>query len=283
MKTTIMMNDVTRTMTASLRAGFEKAALVLSALPSSKKAFRHLLLAGVATFSLAGCNTFSRLAEMGQQPDLKEIDNPTHAHDYKPVSMPMPEPITTKRLANSLWRPGSRAFLKDLRANQVGDIVTVVISIDEDASFENTTTRSRTTAENVDVDSILGYEGALNSVLPEAVNPADILAYDGSTTNTGAGSIERDETVNLQVAAIVTQVLPNGNLVIHGKQETRVNFEVRELLVAGVIRPQDISSSNTITYEKIAEARLAYGGRGQITDFQQPRWGTQIVDILMPF
>lgn len=244
---------------------------------------KRLLLAGVTAIALAGCNNLSRLANLGEEPDLKEIENPTHAHDYKPVSMPMPEPITTARLANSLWRPGSRAFLKDLRASEVGDIVTVVISIDEDATLANTTSRSRTTNEDVAAPAILGYEGALNQVLPEAVNPANLLDFNGATTNTGTGTIEREEQINLQVAAIVTQVLPNGNLVIHGKQETRVNFEVRELLVAGVIRPQDISANNTVSYEKVAEARLAYGGRGQITDFQQPRWGTQIVDILMPF
>lgn len=249
----------------------------------SRAALRRIAAVGLASTLLVGCNTLDRLASMGEEPDLNKIDNPTHAHDYKPVSMPMPEPITTERLANSLWRPGSRAFLKDLRANEVGDIVTVVISIDEDASLDSSTTRTRTTVENVDIDSLLGYQNALNTILPEAVNPADLLAYDGNTTNTGTGTIERDEEINLQVAAVVTQVLPNGNLVIHGKQETRVNFEVRELLIAGVIRPQDISSGNTISYQQVAEARLAYGGRGQITDFQQPRWGTQIVDILMPF
>ncbi|HBM12714.1 MAG TPA: flagellar basal body L-ring protein, partial [Rhodospirillaceae bacterium] len=167
--------------------------------------------------------------------------------------------------------------------SDIGDIVTVVIDIDENAQLDNSTTRTRNNSENVDVDSLLGYENALNSVLPEAVNPAALLAFDGQTNNSGGGAIDRQEAISVSVAAVVTQVLPNGNLVIQGRQETRVNYELRELQIAGVIRPQDISTANTVSYEKIAEARLAYGGRGQVSDCQQPRWGTQIMDVIMPF
>lgn len=242
-----------------------------------------VLALALSTTLLAGCNTLERLSEVGEEPAMNPIENPTHTLGYAPVSMPMPQPVTASYQANSLWRPGSRAFLKDLRASDIGDIVTVTISIDENAELSNTTNRTRTTAENVDLDALLGYGPALNSILPEAVNPADILAFDGQTTNNGSGTISRSEAITLQVAAVVTQVLPNGNLVIHGRQETRVNYEVRELQIAGVIRPQDITSTNTIDYNDIAEARLAYGGRGHISDFQQPRWGTQIIDVIMPF
>lgn len=244
---------------------------------------RSLIGISLAAVLLSGCNSLERLANVGAEPPLNPVNNPTHQVGYKPVSMPMPEPITATYLPNSLWRPGSRAFFKDLRASEVGDIVTVVIDIQEEAVFNNTTTRTRNNVENADIDALLGYEAALNSVLPEAVNPADILAMDSQTTNTGTGVIDRDELITLSVAAVVTQVLPNGNLVIHGQQETRVSFEVRELQIAGVIRPQDITTANTVSYEKIAEARLSYGGRGQITDFQQPRWGSQVIDIIMPF
>ncbi len=248
----------------------------------SRKLFRFSALLLMGTL-LAGCNALSRLADVGDEPGLSEIKNPTHKVDYQPVSMPMPPPTIARRLPNSLWRPGSRAFFKDLRASQVGDIVTVVIAIDDDAELENTTTRSRTNVENLDIDSLLGFEGDLDTFLPEAVNPGDILATDSNSSNQGTGVIDREEEINLQIAAIVTQVLPNGNLVIHGRQETRVNYEIRELQLAGVIRPQDITNDNTVAYQQIAEARLSYGGRGHITDVQQPRYGSQIVDIILPF
>ena len=195
----------------------------------------------------------------------------------------MPAPIQARHNPNSLWRKGSRAFFKDLRASQVGDIVTVIIAVDDQADIENETTRTRTTDEDADAIALLGYEAALNSILPQAVNPASLLDINSTTTNTGTGTIERDEQITLEVAAIVTQVLPNGNLVLHGRQEMRVNFEVREIQIAGVIRPQDITTANTVTHQQIAELRVAYGGRGQISDFQQPRYGTQIIDILFPF
>ena len=129
----------------------------------------------------------------------------------------------------------------------------------------------------------MGYESSLSRVLPEAILPGSLIDLDSKTSNEGLGTIERDETIELKIAATVSQKLPNGNLVIHGRQEVRVNYETRDLQIAGVIRPEDISSSNTISYEKIAEARIAYGGRGQITDVQQPRYGTQVIDILFPF
>lgn len=243
----------------------------------------RLAVAGVAILSLSGCMTLDRLSKVGQTPELSAVENPTHEPDYKPVSMPMPQPITADRAPNSLWRPGARAFFKDLRANEIGDIVTVSIEINDNAAINNESTRERNNSERAGAPSLLGFEGDLDKILPEAVNPGSLLSVTGTTNNTGKGSITRNESIELKVAAVVTQVLPNGNLVIHGRQETRVDFEVRELQVAGIIRPQDISSNNQIAYDKIAEARLAYGGRGHISDFMQPRWGTQIIDVVFPF
>ncbi len=250
---------------------------------SPQARLRTLACLTLASALLVGCNTMERLAAVGQEPAMNPVANPTYDPNYQQVTMPMPKPVTASYMPNSLWRPGSRAFFKDLRASDIGDIVTVVIDIDENAQLDNSTTRTRNNSENVDIDSLLGYENALNSVLPEAVNPAALLAFDGQTNNSGGGAIDRQEAISVSVAAVVTQVLPNGNLVIQGRQETRVNYELRELQIAGVIRPQDISTANTVSYEKIAEARLAYGGRGQVSDFQQPRWGTQIMDVIMPF
>lgn len=236
----------------------------------------------VAT-GLTGCNALQRVADIGKEPVIASIENPTTKPDYRPVSMPMPAPTPPLTNSNSLWRTGSRAFFKDLRASQIGDIVTVVINVDDQAELANQSVRSRTTEEGLNVPALGGFEGALGSVLPEAVNPANFLTLDSNTTNNGTGTIERDETIELQVAAIVTQVLPNGNLVLHGKQEIRVNFEVREIQVAGVVRPEDITNQNNISHEKVAELRVGYGGRGHISDVQQPRYGNQIIDIILPF
>jgi flagellar L-ring protein precursor FlgH len=196
----------------------------------------------------------------------------------------MPEPERPIHMANSLWRPGARAFFKDQRAAKVGDILTVAVSIEDEAEIDNSTTRTRTNTEDDDVTGLLGYQSSLNRILPEALTSGtDLLNLSSSSAQTGEGTVERSETITFQIAAVVTQVLPNGNLVIWGHQEIRVNFEVRELLVAGVVRPEDISSANMVASNQIAEARISYGGRGQLTDVQQPRYGQQVLDIILPF
>ncbi len=247
------------------------------------KIAQRILLIAMFSIAVSGCNALSRLSKMGTEPTISSIENPTTKPGYKPISMPMPAPVQISHNPSSLWRKGSRAFFKDLRASQVGDIVTVTIAVDDEAELDNQTTRTRATDEDADAIALFGYQGALGAILPEAVNPNSLLDINSATTNTGTGTIEREEQITLQVAAVVTQVLPNGNLVLHGRQEMRVNYEVREIQIAGVIRPQDVDTQNTVAHEKIAELRVAYGGRGQISDFQQPRYGTQIIDIIFPF
>ncbi|MBM3556456.1 MAG: flagellar basal body L-ring protein FlgH [Alphaproteobacteria bacterium] len=237
-----------------------------------------------AALALAGCgNTIDRLANVGQAPPLTPIANPTASPDYKPITLPMPAPEPPARHANSLWRPGARSFFKDSRASRVGDIVTVAISITDKAELENNTTRSRTNSDKGNLTNFFGLEAELAKKLPNAIDAASILSLGSSLSNDGKGKIKRAETINLQLAAIVTQVLPNGNLVIQGRQEVVVNFEARDLVLSGVVRPEDIDSTNQVKHTQIAEARIAYGGRGQVTDMQQPRYGQQILDILMPF
>lgn len=241
------------------------------------------IVVSLALVALAGCSALDRLSQVGETPPLSAIEDPSRLQGERPIMMPMPAPEMTERTANSLWRPGSRAFLKDQRASQVGDILTVVIQIEDDATISNTTTRSRINAENASASSLLGYEASLGQILPDAVDPTSLIDLDSDSSSQGAGSVNRGEEINLRIAALVTQVLPNGNLVIAGQQEVRVNYEVRELQVAGLIRPEDIASTNTINYDQIAEARIAYGGRGQISDVQQPRYGQQVYDIIWPF
>ena len=233
--------------------------------------------------ALGACNIVNRLADVGTEPPLTKIQNPKANPGYRPVSLPMPDVMPAEHQANSLWRQGARAFFDDQRASRVGDILTVRINIKDDAALSNSSKRARANTEDASLNALLGYETSLTRVLPETINPGNLIDIDSSTDNSGTGSINRNEAINLKVAALVTQILPNGNLVLHGRQEVRVNFEVRELQVAGIIRPEDIASDNSVAYDKIAEARVSYGGRGHISDVQQPRYGQQIIDILFPF
>ena len=158
--------------------------------------------------------------------------------------------------------------------------MTVKISIKDKASFDNTSERSRDSKRNLNLDTSYNFNypfltGKGDGKLDSSVN--------SGTSTKGAGAITRSESIELLVAAVVSDVLPNGNLVISGTQEVRVNFELRVLSVAGVVRPRDIATDNTISYDKIAEARIAYGGRGRITEVQQPGWGQQLYDLISPF
>jgi flagellar L-ring protein precursor FlgH len=246
------------------------------------KLLRFFFTATVSTAALmmGGCAALDRLKTVGDAPPLSSIDNPTSQAGYKPVHMPMPQPQYATYNPNSLWRNGSRAFFKDQRAHQVGDILTIKVNITDKANINNETQRKRENKEDSGIDNFFG-KGKV-PIMNTAV-PTRIFTADSSASSDGKGTINRSEALTTNVAAAVMQVLPNGNLVIEGKQEIRVNFEVRELVVAGIVRPEDIESDNTIDSTKIAEARIAYGGRGQITDVQQPRYGQQVLDILLPF
>jgi flagellar L-ring protein precursor FlgH len=234
-------------------------------------------------FGLSACGAVDRLANVGKPPALSAIEDPTAQAGYKPVQMAMPAPEQVSYASNSLWRQGSRAFFKDQRARQLGDLVTVKVRITDRAQLDNQTKRTRKNSENLSADKLFGFETDLRKILPDEVTPDALVSAGSDSGSEGTGSIRRSENLTTNVAAVVTQVLPNGNLVIEGKQEIRVNFEVRELIVAGVIRPEDIEAENLIDSSKIAQARIAYGGRGQISDVQQPRYGQQVMDILLPF
>jgi len=241
-------------------------------------AISALLLAASA---LGGCSSIDRLSQIGEQPKLSAIENPTAQPGYKPVQMPMPKPEVASYSPNSLWRSGSRAFFKDQRAMRVGDLLTVTVNITDKANLSNETQRSRTNSEDSGITDFIGAKTL--GAQAQKVLPGRILTADSTASSDGKGSVQRTEALQTNVAAVVTQVLPNGNLVVEGKQEIRVNYEIRELVVAGIVRPEDIQSDNTIDSSKIAQARIAYGGRGQITDVQQPRYGQQVMDVLLPF
>jgi len=243
---------------------------------------RHAALL-LLPLALAGCGQAERLSRIGRPPDLSPMTDPTQDPRYRPVSMPMPAAQEAPALANSLWRPGSRTFLRDQRASQVGDLITILVSIQDTAELQNRTQRSRTGAENMGVPNLLGLETQTNRLLPRGANPSSLISTTGTGTSDGNGTVRRNEQITLRLAATITQALPNGNMVLDGRQEVRVNNELRELSVRGIARPQDIASDNTVRHDRLAEARIAYGGRGALSDIQQPRLGQQLLDILSPF
>jgi flagellar L-ring protein precursor FlgH len=233
---------------------------------------------------LGGCATMDQLSRVGETPKLSAIADPTAQPGYSPVNMPMPEVTPVSYQPNSLFSTDARGFFKDQRAHKVGDILTVIVTISDSAQISNGTTRQRTSANDANVGATLG--SLFNSKVPAIgadVSPSGGISTGGSMQDAGAGTVNRKESIQTNVAVVVTQTLPNGNLVIEGNQEVRVNFEIRDLIVQGIVRPEDIQSDNTIPSEKIAEARISYGGRGQITDVQQPRYGQQIADAILPF
>ena len=232
---------------------------------------------------LSGCGTLSKLSEVGRPPELSPISNPVKDPNWRPVSMPMPRAELAPTQVNSLWRSGSRAFFKDQRAALVGDVLTVLVNIADTANLANATGANRTGSEQAGLPNFLGLEAQLPKLIAKGLDVKNLVNSSSTNNNAGTGTIKRAETVTLRLAGEVTQVLPNGNLVVTARQEVRVNSELRELSVSGVVRPQDIASDNTVMHDRMAEARIAYGGRGTLTDLQQPRYGQQVLDVLLPF
>ena len=228
----------------------------------------------------AGC---SRLEQIGQVPPMSVTGSSPEVIAMS--SAPFPSSTTALRSQDraSLWGAGRQSLFGDRRAQSRGDIMTVVIEIDDSANISNATGRSRSGSENLSLNSLFGIPQTIDRALPNGATSADAADVNSSSASSGQGSVSRNEQLTLRVAATVTEVLPNGVLRIEGTQEVRVNFEIRELTITGYVRPEDITRQNEITYDKIAAARISYGGRGQISDVQQPRYGQQAADILLPF
>ncbi len=244
----------------------------------SNKLFKICLGAGLI-HGLSGCHIADQLEQIGSPPPVAPIVDPTAQPEYKPVNLPMPETPVAVNNPNSLWQGGqSRGFFKDQRAGKIGDILTVNINIKDEATTNNKSTRKRNNVADTTVTNVLGRP--LTVIKKGVTTIADVKS---NPSESGEGTIARSEEVKLNVSAVITQILPNGNLVISGSQQVLINFERRDLKITGVIRREDISSKNSIPFEKVAEARLSYGGEGQISDFQQPPMGQQLLDILLPF
>jgi len=221
---------------------------------------------------------------VGQEPEFTPPQASPEATAMMTYGIQPDLAVTTSRaITPSLWTGERGSLLGDRRAVQRGDILTVVIEIDDSASISNSTDRSRSGSESLSVPNLFGLPQRVDESLPEGATLNSAVDFNSNSSFGGDGSVRRNEQLELRVAATIVDVMPNGVLSIQGTQEVRVNFEMRELLVSGFVRPEDISRQNEITYDKLASARISYGGRGHISDVQQPRAGQQIADIILPF
>lgn len=241
----------------------------------------------ISLFLLASCqDTVDKLKRVGRAPDFENIELPTIEEDEEEIER-REERLRSQhahmRKTNSLWQPGSTKFFRDSRAWKVGDIIRVVVEIKDNASLNNSTQQNRSGKDNLGLSNLFGKEKAIQANLPTTANLGSLVSTNSSRNHTGSGNISRKEDVKTEIAATVTKVLPSGNLVVQGHQEVRVNYELREIKVAGIIRPKDITSDNSIKTNQMAEARISYGGRGVVSDMQQPRAGSQVIDIISPF
>jgi len=247
----------------------------------------HLLLIGASLVALTGCSTFmDKLNSINKPAPMTEAANPQEKSTYKPMTWPMPEtPPPSQQYANTLWQPGARAFFRDGRAARVGDILKVNININDKLQFNNQTEAKRTSADTSTAKATVGLLPEAIHLLPNVrgIDPANLVNTNENMDTKGTGTVQRQDVLTTQVAAIVTQMLPNGNMVVNGSQEITMNQDVRIVSVKGVVRPQDIKSDNTIDSTQIAEARIVYTGKGQLNDVQKERWGGQVVDALSPF
>lgn len=234
----------------------------------------------IALTLTAGC---TKLGQVGKAPDFSPLEGSYQHHAMYSSALPETADPDAPADASSLWTASRASLLGDRRAGERGDILTVVIQIDDKAEISNSTGRNRTGSQTMGLPSLFGIPERIDRSLPDGASMANAVSTNSGSTFSGTGSVSRKEKLTLRVAATVVEKLPNGVLRIEGQQEVRVNFEMRELIVTGYVRPTDITRQNEITYDKIAGARIAYGGRGQISDVQQPRYGQQITDAVLPF
>lgn len=242
-----------------------------------------LVRAGLGLCLLLSASACGRVTEIGRAPKVSDAQaTPEFTAMAEPV-VPMPAGPLRPDAPASLWSGQQLSLVGDRRATARGDILTVVIEIDDKAEIQNSSGRQRAASESVGMPQMIGLSQRLDQMLPEGASAGDLASAKGASTFKGSGNISRRDKVTLRVAATVIERMPNGVLHIQGSQEVRVNFEVRELTVSGFVRPSDISRDNEVAYDRIAGARISYGGRGQITDVQQPRYGQQAADIVLPY
>lgn len=232
------------------------------------------------SFLIASCD---RLDHIGQPPTLSPQKQSVERQAMIYSGLPVTTQDTSRYRQASLWSGDQSSLFGDRRAFTTGDILTVMVEIDDQAEISNTTSRGRSAQESLGVPQLFGFPQRRNKELPDGASLDSAVDLSSTSQSQGNGSVRRNEKLTLRIAATVVDVLPNGVLSIEGTQEVRVNFELRELFVSGFVRRADITRQNEITYDKMASARISYGGRGQISDVQQPRIGQQVLDAVLPF
>ncbi|WP_288951719.1 flagellar basal body L-ring protein FlgH [uncultured Paracoccus sp.] len=230
--------------------------------------------------SLSAC---ARVSHLGRPPSMTEPESSVEFQAMTSSGYGVNELPDRPQSTASLWNSAQNSLVADRRASQRGDILTVVIEIDDRAEVQNSSGRSRSSSDKVSIPSMIGLPQRIDEALPEGASMKELADAKAASSFKGSGNISRRDKLTLRVAATVVDRLPNGVLRIQGTQEVRVNNEVRELTVSGFVRPSDIRRRNEIAYDRIAGARISYGGRGQISDVQQPRYGQQVADILLPY
>jgi len=225
---------------------------------------KNALWLTLATALAAGCAT---------GPHLEEPPWPAPT-PLAPVARPAERPLRP----TSLWVDASPLTLayEDRRAREIGDLVTVVVVESSEASREASTDVSRDASVSAEVSNLVGVD-----LTPRGFEPK--LGASTGTGFKGSGSTTRKDLLRTRVAARVVQVLEDGNLVLEGRRQVKVNEETQYLFVRGIARPSDISPANTIASENLADAQVLYGGHGLLSSQQRPGWLYRIADAVWPF
>lgn len=244
--------------------------------------YSRLCLLLIIILFLAGCSIFRQLREVGNPPKINEV-NIYDKEELKALTSKKNGHANSTVASNSLWTPNSKTFFfRERKAKEVGDILKIKVVIQDEAKLDNKTSKSRSSGTDLGIKNLFGLEKQVARKNKD-IDPSKLIGLGSSSKGSGDGKIDRKETIKTTVAATIVKVLASGNLVIKGSQEIRVNFELREITIAGIVRPEDIGSDNSVELGQIAEARVSYGGRGQITQYQQDPYGKQVLDIISPF
>ncbi len=241
---------------------------------------RSLICLMLLAAPLGACGSIS---EAVNGPQMHPMNYPSALVPTDQQVLNARDPAPAPASSNSLWRTGARSFFHDQRAARVGDILTVLININDSANIQNQTQAEKTNSDQLGLTNLFGLESTLGRILPKSFNPASALNTSTDYNSKGTGSITRQEQITLTIAAVVTQVLPNGNMVIQGRQEVKTNNDLRELTVSGIVRPEDITATNTILHTQLAEARIYYGGAGDLAAVQKTSGGTALLQRFSPF